>query len=393
MSQENQVEAQQRKIPLQGGRALLTMALIVVVVTGLKLAASFLIPVAFAFFLSILSMPIMHGLMKYRVPHVAALLLTVLSIVSCIGLLVWGGIGLLKTFQKEVPGYVVKLKHEVDDAAVWLEERGVDGVKATIDQFLDVQGIINFATQQDVMKTLASMAGSTFGTVATVLASMVIVIVLMLFILIEAPSTQSKASLVRKAGGPDLTLFMQATTDIQKYLGVKTLISLGTGILAAVLCMIFGLKYYLLWGLLAFLFNFIPAIGSTSAGIPAMIEALVNHGFGAAVLVGIGYALINFGLDNLLQPMLMGRRFGISGLVIILSIIFWGWLWGPIGMFLAIPLTMMIKVFLDNTKEFRWISVAMAKSRLRGGEVIIEADPSSFLEEAPKPQKEELKSK
>jgi predicted PurR-regulated permease PerM len=100
-----------------------------------------------------------------------------------------------------------------------------------------------------------------------------------------------------------------------------------------------------------------------------VVEALVTGGVGSAVALGFGYGGINFFLDNFVQPALLGRRFGISPLVIIISVIFWGWMWGPVGMFLAVPLTMVVKVLLDNSEEFRWLSVAMSKKKIKGGEV------------------------
>lgn len=357
---------------MQGLRALLTLACVMIVVAGLKAAAPFCVPIVLAFFLSVLSYPMMAWLMKKRVPHMVALLITVGAIVVCIGLIGWAGYGLLKSLSQDVPKYIVKLKSIVEDSAVWLEKDvGVDGAIKAVEQF-NLQSMVEMATKQEFMQYLASKAGDTFGTVAIFLATMIAVLVLMLFILMEAPGTQSRAEVVRSAGGPDFSLLMQSASDIQKYLGVKTLISAATGLLAFAWCWMFDLKYPLLWGILAFLFNYIPAVGSTAASIPAIIEALVTHGPGTAIGVGIGYALINFGLDNFLQPMLMGRKFGISGLVIVLSVLFWGFVWGPIGMFLAVPLTMMMKVILENTNEFRWISVAMAKKKVKHGEVVLE---------------------
>ncbi|HSJ04392.1 MAG: AI-2E family transporter [Verrucomicrobium sp.] len=357
---------------MKAGRALLTLACVIVVIGGLKLAAPFLVPIVTAFFLSVLSYPLMNWLMKRRVPHMVALFLTVSVIVLSLGLTVWAGAGLLRKFQSEVPTYVHKLKSYVDQTGAWLEERGVEGAKDTANQVFDVPSIISLATHQDVMKNVASMVGTTFGTVATVLGSTVIVLVVMMFILMEAPGTKGRAEVVKQAGGPNLTVLLQSASDIQQYLGVKTLISAATGILVFILCWAFGLKYPLLWAILAFFFNYIPAVGSTVASVPAVIEALAQNGVGSAIGVMIGYALINFCLDSLLQPMLMGRRFGISGLVIVLSVIFWGWLWGAVGMFLAVPLTMMMKVIIENTDEFRWISVAMAKKKVRHGEVVLE---------------------
>lgn len=357
---------------MQGARGLITVACLFIVIAGLKVGAGFLIPIAMAFFLAVLSFPLMNWLMRRRVPHFVALFLTVGVIVLAVGLIGWAGYGLLKSFQGEVPGYLVKLKTYVEDTAAWLELRGgVDGAVKAVAQF-NLQSLIDLAANQDVMTNIASVAGSTFGTLATFLASIIVVLVVLMFTLMEAPGTHSRAELVRQAGGPDIRILMQSATDIQKYLGVKTLISAVTGLLAFIWCLIFGLKYPLLWGILAFLFNYIPAVGSTAAAIPAIIEGLVTHGPGCAIGVSIGYGIINFGLDNFLQPMLLGRRFGISGLVIVLSVIFWGWMWGPIGMFLAVPLTMMCKVVLENTQEFRWVSTAMAKKKVKRGEIVLE---------------------
>lgn len=357
---------------MHGLRALITLACVVIVVAGLKAGAAFFAPLVVAFFLAVLSYPLMAWLMKKRVPHVVALFITVGVIVLCIGLLGWAAYGLLKSLSQEVPGYLFRLKNIVEGSAAWMEkDLGVDGAIKAVEQF-NLQSLVEMGTRQDVMQQMASFVSSTFGTVAFVLGALIVVLVLMMFILMEAPGTQSRAEVIRNAGGPDFTLLMQSASDVQKYLGVKTLISAATGLLAFTWCWMFDLKYPLLWGILAFLFNYVPAVGSTAASIPAIIEALVNQGPGSAIGVGIGYALINFGLDNFLQPMLMGRKFGISGLVVVLSGLFWFFVWGPIGMFLAVPLTMMMKVILENTSEFRWISVAMAKKKVKRGEVVLE---------------------
>jgi AI-2 transport protein TqsA len=357
---------------MKGGRALLTIACIVVVVAGMKAAASFFVPIMVAVFLAVLSFPLMNWLIRHRVPHSVALGLTVLVIISAVAPLIYGTGVLISSFWKDVPMYADRAKILVDSSASWLEAKGVTDAKQMAGQIFDAQGIIDFAKQQDVFNRLTSMVGSTFGTVATLVASCIVVLLVSLFILMEAPGTAERFAAVRKAGGPDLEVMVQSAHDIQKFLGVKTLISVATGVLVVLWCMMFGLKYPLLWGILAFLFNYIPAVGSTAAGLPAVIEALVVHGVGSAVGVAVGYALINFCLDSLVQPMLMGRRFGISGLVVVVSVVFWGWLWGPVGMFLAVPLTMMMKVFLENTDEFEWISVAMAKKKFSRSGVILE---------------------
>jgi predicted PurR-regulated permease PerM len=343
-------------------RPLVTAACVVIGVAALKAADGVLIPVAVALFLSVLSVPLMTLLLRWRMPRILALLLTLLTVYSAIGLMLYGGGTLLRNFWREVPAYVLKLQLYLDRVGGWLEGQGVAGAQAAIGRLFDVEGIIDFVTHQDVIAAVAPLAGATFGTVATLMVSLVVVLVLMLVALRAAPGWTPRAAQVSAAGGPDWRALARSVQHVQEYLGVKTLISLATGLLAAGLCMLFGLKHPLLWGLLAFILNFIPAVGSTAAGIPAAVEALVLHGVGPAIGVAIGYAAINFILDSLIQPMLIGNRFGISGLVIVLSVVFWGWLWGGIGLFLAVPLTMLVKVLLENSGQFRWVALAMTSS-------------------------------
>jgi len=135
-------------------------------------------------------------------------------------------------------------------------------------------------------------------------------------------------------------------------------------IFAGFLCWAAGLDFFVLWGILAFLLNFIPVLGSIIAGVPPVLMAFLLPGGGpSALAVGIGYVSINVFLGNFLEPMLMGRQFGLSTLIVILSVLFWGWIWGPVGMLLAVPLTMIVKVMLDNTEELRWLSVAISKEK------------------------------
>jgi predicted PurR-regulated permease PerM len=354
----------------RGFRTLLALACLIVVLAGMKAAAGFLVPIAFGFFLAVLSYPLVRLLVKWHLPRVVALGITImLNIAAVVGM---GKIAvdLIIAFQQDIPSYIKAVEQQVNLAAKFLQERGVEGAVEATQGMLDWNGIVSYLSQQNVMTNIGSLLGSTFGTVAMVFASMVMVFLVMIFILMEAHGTHGRFAAVKLAGGPSLDMLLQSVSDIQQYLGVKTLISALTGIMAGLACWMFGLKYPLLWAIMAFVFNFIPAVGSSAASIPAIIEALVQDGWGSALGIAIGYGGINFVLDNFVQPALIGRRFGISPLVIILSVIFWGWLWGPVGMFLAVPLTMVFKVMLDNSHEFRWLAVAMSKKKVTSnGEV------------------------
>lgn len=365
----------------QGHRTLLALACLIVVLTGMKLAASLMVPIALAFFLAVLSYPLIRWLVRWRVPRPLAMLLTVLLIVGTLAGLVNSGIRLIVRFQSDLPESKTALQRNIDGAAAWLEKQGIEGAAKTAKDMLNPDSIIDYLTQENVMTTIGGVLGSTFGTVAVFGGAVFMVLIVMIFILVEAHGTEGRILAIKLAGGPDLSSLMQSVSDIQKYLGIKTAISLGAGLCVGIWCWALDLQYPLLWAIIAFLFHFIPAVGAWLAAIPAIIDGLVQSGWGSAFGVAIGFVIINVSFDSFLQPMLLGRRFGMSTLVIVLSVVFWGWLWGPVGMFLAVPLTMVFKVLLDNSVEFRWLSVAMSKKKVVGTEVQL-ADYDLDIEDA-----------
>jgi predicted PurR-regulated permease PerM len=140
---------------------------------------------------------------------------------------------------------------------------------------------------------------------------------------------------------------------------IKTGISLVTGGMAALWLTILGVDYALLWGLLTFALNYVPNIGSIIAAIPPVLLAIVQLGIGKAIAAGAGYAVINVLMGNFVEPRFMGRGLGLSPLIVFLSLLFWGWVLGPVGMLLAVPLTMTAKIALDSREETRWIAVLL----------------------------------
>jgi len=140
-------------------------------------------------------------------------------------------------------------------------------------------------------------------------------------------------------------------------------ISVVTGALLGVWTGLLGLDFAILWGILAFALNFIPTVGSIIAAVPPMILALVLFGPGHMFAVGAGFLVVNITLGNMLEPRIMGDQFGLSALVVFLSLVFWGWLWGPAGMLLSVPLTVTIHSVLAHNESTRWLAVLMGGSR------------------------------
>ena len=154
-----------------------------------------------------------------------------------------------------------------------------------------------------------------------------------------------------------------AVAQVQRFLGLKTLTSLATGVLVGVWTAVVGLEFSVVWGLLAFLLNYIPNIGSIVAAIPAVLLGLVQGGVAYALLIAIGYVVINISIGNFIEPWLLGRTLGLSTLVVFLSLVFWGWMWGSVGMLLSVPLTMIAKILCENTDDLHWIAVMLDNRR------------------------------
>ncbi|MDB4358620.1 AI-2E family transporter [Verrucomicrobiales bacterium] len=386
---------------------LLSLASVIVVVAGLKSASELFIPIMLGFFLALLSLPILNWLDRRGFPRPLAVLTTVFVDLLILGFIVFLAFSVLGDFQKKTKGYAELLRDraasfsvemdqqfqrfgnfwaqpsdaeaasgegsivdpEVESVPVSAEEKasGADGVlgevdsektfnlgtlsfKDLVDDYFDTNRAVAFIGQFDVVSRFTTLATQSFFA-----------LIVMIFVLAESGSYAHKVHDVLNVRGPDLSRFQNTSQDIQKYLGIKTAVSFATGVLATLVCVAFRIEFPLLWGLVAFLFNYVPAIGSIVAAVPPALLALISHGFWWAAGVLALYLIINVAIGNFLEPMLLGDRFGISTVIVILSVLFWGYVWGPVGMLLAVPLTMMVKVMLDNSSDLRWISAFMGK--------------------------------
>lgn len=353
---------------IQGaGRVLLLLAALVICVAGLKAAQNFFLPVLLAFFVATVSFPITQSLTNRRVPRVIAVLLTVLVDFAFIAGIVVLGVILLQDLQdKWNSKYAAQFSELVRDwsegLAVKLEGWGVADSKVKIQMAVES----NLANLQQIrFERIWDLGTGVLGQVLGFFGAAVIFLILTVFMLSEAKMFGHRLEAISQAHGPNISRMLSATRDIQRYLAIKTVVSLVTGFLAGLLCWAAGLDFFILWGIVAFALNFIPVIGSLVAGVPPTILALLVAGVPNALLVAGGYLLINNFLGNFLEPVLVGRRFGISTLIVVISVMFWGWVWGPLGMLLAVPLTMTLKVILDGSEEFRWIGVAISSGQPR----------------------------
>jgi len=215
-----------------------------------------------------------------------------------------------------------------------------------------VTGDLNPGQAMDLVAGLLAGLGGVLGNAFLILLTVV-------FMLFEAVHLPDK--LRRMSPDPETSLRrLAAITDgVKRYLGIKTAVSLATGTVIAVWLAVLGVDYPLLWGLLAFLFNYVPNIGSIIAAVPAILLAGIQLGFGPALASIAGYLVVNVVVGNMVEPRFMGRGVGLSTLVVFLSLVFWGWVLGPVGMLLSVPLTMVAKIVLESRETTRPIAVLL----------------------------------
>jgi AI-2 transport protein TqsA len=326
----------------------LAVAAWIVIIAGLRAGQSLLLPFLIAVLLAMVSFPLVRWLQQHRVPTALAVLLTVLVVllgVSFVGLVVTVT---AREFAALVPGYQARLTALLAEWMAYLEGRGVD-----TSQWLRMA---NPGAALDLVRML-------FSGITAVLSNAFLVLLITSFILLEAASFGPK---LRAALGMELedVHWSHVTRDVHRYLWMKTLVSLATGFSIWVWAEVLGLDFAVLWGFLAFVLNYIPAFGSILASIPATLLALIQLGPLGALFMLIGFIVVNVVLGNIVEPQLLGRRLGLSPLVVLVSVIFWGWMWGPVGMLMAVPITMTVKIMLENVEGLRWVAVLMGRLRI-----------------------------
>ena len=329
-----------------GGRFLLSAAAFVIVIAGMREAQSLLVPFLLSIFIAIVVAPAMSYLKAHRIPTALAILLIMLCIIA-VGMLVGGLIGSsVESFSEQLPVYQEKLKTLVLDMLDRLSGMGIVISEQTVSQVLDPG-----QAMQMVAQGLSSLRG--------LLTNTFLILLTVVFILFETAGLPAKLGRILPDTSSSYLYLDQVLDDIKRYMLIKSLTSLLTGVLVSVWLWVLGVDFPLLWGVVAFFFNYVPNIGSLIAAIPAILLALVQLGSGAALWTTAGYLVINNLVGTLIEPRFMGRGLGLSTLVVFLSLVFWGWVLGIIGMFLSVPLTMTLKIALDSRDNTRWIAILL----------------------------------
>lgn len=333
-------------LPKQSPGLLVILAALVIIIAGVKTASALLVPFLLAIFISIICAGPFHWLQQRKVPASVALLL-VIATVMLAGLLVVTLIGTsVNDFTRDLPSYQEKLRGQTLQLISYLDRFGIKVSKEILLEHFDPGA---------VMQSAASMLATAGG----VLTNSFLILLTVIFILFEAAGLPAKLQAALPDADSSLESFEKFIAGVRQYLAIKTFVSLGTGVAVSLGLFLLGLDYPLLWGLIAFFLNYVPNIGSIIAAVPAVLLAVVQLGAVQALIVAAIYLSINVIMGNAVEPKLMGRKLGLSSLVVFISLVFWGWILGPVGMLLSVPLTMVVKIALEVNDSTRWLAILL----------------------------------
>jgi AI-2 transport protein TqsA len=325
-------------------RVMLFLATTVVVFVGMRLSAPILNPILFAVILALLFSPIYGWLTRHRIPTPLALIIMLVGLtILFLSLFLILGVSIAR-FSGDIASYAGKLNVQVGNLQELARSLGLSNV--------DIRDAVK-------PSALTGAIGTVLSGVADFLSNLFLILLYVLFFLAEGPAMMNR---LRNSAGSDHPQFVRLTVfgrNVVRQLGLRAIVNLVTGAGVTVLLLVLRVDFPLMWGILAFFLSFIPWIGLPLAVAPAVVLALAEHGVTSAVLVIVGVIVINILAENALSPMLMGRGLSLSPTVLFIGFIFWAWLLGGPGAFLAAPLTIFLVLMLDTFPETRWLASVM----------------------------------
>jgi AI-2 transport protein TqsA len=327
-------------------------------------AKSLITPFLLALFISIICEQPVSWLEKRKIPRGLALIIVILGMIILFSGFAFLIGGTISSFSGNLSKYESTLTSISDSFVKYLNDKGMNIHQDQLFSFIQPAKILEFTAT--ALNTLVNMMGNTF-----------LILLIVLFTLMEFGSFSIKAKAILIGSDKSISYFSRILQNIRHYLGIKTLICLLTGVFVFIALLIIGVDYPLLWALIAALMNYIPNIGSIIAALPAVLFALVQLGLGGAFWTLGSFMIVNNVLGNFIEPRIMGKGLGLSTLVVFLSLLFWGFILGPVGMFLSVPFTMTIKIILEQNEKTKWLAILLgtpdeAQTYLQNNKEVIE---------------------
>ena len=340
-----------------GLHMLLKLAALVIILAGIHAAADIIVQLLLAIFFTIVLNPLVRWFIRRGVRRplaiaivVAAMLVALSALVGVLASSINDFVAMLPKYNKELTRKVLYLQDMIPFLHLHLSPE-------RILQRIDSDKLMTFTT--------ALMTG-----LSGAMASIVLLVMTVIFMLFEVRHVPYKLRFALNNPQIHIASLHRALKGVSHYLALKTLLSLFTGVIVWLGLLAMGIQFALMWGVLAFLLKYVPNIGSVISAVPPMIQALLFNGFYECLLVGALFLVVHMIIGNILEPRMMGHRLGMSTLVVFLSLLIWGWLLGPVGMLLSVPLTSVCKIWMETTAGGSKLAILLGpgrpKSRLPG---------------------------
>jgi len=328
-------------------RILFIFASIVISLVGIKFAAPILVPFLLAFFVAVICNPAIKFMEHYKIRRGLAIALVILFIF--LAFISFGGVigSTITGFRHTLPSYQLQLSNDLNWFIRWFAKHNLTISLDEVKKHFNLAKVVELTSNS--LSGFSSALGSTFLLLLTVI-----------FMLGEGNVFTKKIHLVFGHESDVEERVRHFLNSVNKYMAIKTIISLITALIIGFGLWLMGVEFFVLWALLAFLLNYIPNIGAIIAAIPAVALTFLQLGYTSASFVALLFLIVNMVMGSFIEPKLMGRNLGLSTLAVFLSLIFWGWLLGMVGMLLSVPLTMILKIGLENTQSGRGFAIFLS---------------------------------
>lgn len=326
---------------------LVAIASFIIIIGGLSLASSIVVPFLLAVFISIIVYPLLELMSKVHINRFFAFIILIGICGS--GLWILGNViaTALLGFSADLPIYKAKIDIFIDNLVIYIKDNSNIDISNNILSFINIDKLIT--TTSNLIVQTGSIVTQSF-----------LVFLLLAFILFEVQIFKDKVAYFALKNPLASDIASTFISNLKRYLAIKTISSIATGVIVWVFLILFDVPYAPLWAVLAFILNYIPTIGSIIAAIPAILVSLAVNDLSSTLWLTLIYLVLNIAIGNFIEPKFLGKELGISTLVVILSLLFWGFVFGIGGMFLAVPLTMSIKIALDANPKTKSISILLS---------------------------------
>lgn len=336
--------------PKAGLHMLQKMAALVIILAGIHAAGDIIVQLLLAVFFAIVLNPLVTWFIRRGISRGLAITLVMAVVLFCLTMLLGLLISSMDGFMQKLPEYNKMLTQKI-----LALERAIPFMH----MHLSPEKMLQKIDSERLMSVATTLMSQLSGT----MASIVVLIMTVIFMLFEVRHLPYKLRFSLAQPKISIAGLHRALKGVSHYLALKTFISLLTGIITWLGLLALHVEFAMMWGVLAFLLNYIPNIGSVLAAIPPVIQALLFNGWYEAMMVTGLCITIHMILGNIVEPRLMGRRLGMSTLVVFLSLLFWGWLLGPVGMLLSVPLTSVCKIWMETTAGGSKLAILLGPGR------------------------------